>query len=114
VKQEVVGSRTLCVDGVTLDVEGSQVTGPKGTHHLTPLECRLLRTLMLHPDQVMSRARLMREVWETSYLNDTRTLDVHISWLRRKVEDNPSTPRRIITHRRLGYQLRVLGNPSAD
>jgi DNA-binding response OmpR family regulator len=104
----------LSVEGVTLDVEQSLVLGPKGTHQLTPLECRLLRVFMLHPGQVVSRARLMKEVWGTTYLDDTRILDVHISRLRRKVEDDPSNPRRIITHRRLGYQLHVAGASSSE
>jgi len=97
----------LCVDGVTLDVEHHQVTGPTGAYHLTPLECRLLKVLMLNPGQVLSRSRLMKEVWETDYLDDIRTLHVHICWLRQKIEDDPSHPRRIITHRRRGYQLRT-------
>ena len=103
----------LCVDGVTLDVEHSQVTGPNGICHLTPLECRLLQVFMLHPGQVIHRSRLMKEVWETDYLGDIRTLHVHICWLRRKIEDDPSTPRRILIHRRLGYQFRVSGVPAS-
>ena len=74
---------------------------------INPMEARLLATLMESPGQVVSRARLMRMVWQTDYLDDTRTLDVHICWLRRKVEDDPAHPRRIITHRNQGYQLRV-------
>ncbi len=74
---------------------------------LDPMETRLLATLMEFPGQVVSRAHLMRAVWQTDYLDDTRTLDVHICWLRRKVEDDPAHPRRIITHRNQGYQLRV-------
>ena len=97
----------LCVDGLTLDVEHSLVTGPNGRSHLTPLECRLLQTFMLHPGQVLSRSWLMKEVWETDYLDDIRTLHVHICWLRHKIEDDPSHPRRIITHRGLGYELHV-------
>ena len=104
--EETLTGGTLCVDGIELDAEHSQVTAPNGTYHLTPLECRLLQALMLHPDQVVSRSRLMKEVWETDYLGDTRTLHVHICWLRRKVEADPSKPRRIITHRKLGYELR--------
>ena len=113
-EEAITGGVTLRVDGVTLDVELRQVTGPNGAYHLTPLECHLLQILMLHPGQVMSRARLMKEVWGTTYLEDTRTLDVHMCWLRRKVEDDPSSPRRIITHRRLGYQLRVAGASSSE
>ena len=99
----------LCVDGVTLDAEHSLVTGPTGAYHLTPLERRLLEIFMLHPNQVLSRSRLMKEVWETDYLDDIRTLHVHICWLRHKVEEDPSRPHRIITHRGLGYELQVSG-----
>jgi two-component system phosphate regulon response regulator PhoB len=74
---------------------------------LTPMESRLLATLMESPDQVVSRAHLMRMVWQTDFLDDTRTLDVHIRWLRRKIEADPSHPRRIVTHRGQGYELRV-------
>jgi DNA-binding response OmpR family regulator len=109
VQAEILTGGMLCVDGVTLDVEHSHVIGQNGECHLTPLECRLLQIFMLHPGQVISRSRIMKEVWETDYLEDTRTLDVHICWLRRKVEDDPSHPCRIITHRGLGYELRVSG-----
>ena len=74
---------------------------------LGPMEARLLAALMASPGQVVSRAHLMKQVWQTNYLDDTRTLDVHICWLRRKIEDDPAHPCRIITHRRQGYQLRV-------
>ena len=107
VREGTFTNGALCVDGVTLDVGHSQVTGPNGKCHLTPLECRLLQVLMLHAGQVLSRSRLMKEVWETDYLDDIRTLHVHICWLRRKIEDDPSHPRRIITHRGVGYELHV-------
>ena len=110
-QEETLARGVLCVNGVTLDVEHSLVTGPTGAYHLTPLECRLLQVLMLHPGQVISRSRLMKEVWETDYLDDIRTLHVHICWLRRKLEDDPSHPCRIITHRGLGYQLLASGTP---
>ena len=74
---------------------------------INPMEARLLATLMESPGQVVSRAYLMRTVWQTDYLDDTRTLDEHICWLRRKVEDDPAHPCRIITHRNQGYQLRI-------
>jgi DNA-binding response OmpR family regulator len=49
----------------------------------------------------------MREVWQTDYLGDTRTLDVHICWLRRKVEEDPARPLLILTRRGVGYELNV-------
>ena len=111
-QEETTNGRTLKVDGVTLDVDHNRVLGPNGTYHLTPLECRLLQIFMRHPDQIMSLSHLMKEVWETNYLGDIRTLYVHIAWLRRKVEEDPSRPRRLVTHRGMGYQLRTTGLPS--
>ncbi|HRV94822.1 MAG TPA: helix-turn-helix domain-containing protein [Anaerolineae bacterium] len=74
---------------------------------LSPMEARLMATLLRYPNQTVSRATIMHEVWQTDYLEDTRTLDVHIRWLRRKVESNPSRPRRIITVRGVGYRLHI-------
>jgi two-component system phosphate regulon response regulator PhoB len=54
----------------------------------------------------------MQEVWETDYMGDTRTLDVHIRWLREKIEENPSQPRHLITVRGIGY--RFITSPESD
>ncbi len=94
---------TLQVDALTLDVANGQVTGPNRSYHLTPMECRLLEIFMLHPGQVVPRAFLMKVVWETDYLGDTRTLDVHICWLRNKIEVDPRNPQYLQTVRGVGY-----------
>ncbi|MFQ5596363.1 MAG: helix-turn-helix domain-containing protein [Anaerolineae bacterium] len=47
----------------------------------------------------------LQEVWETSYTGDTRTVEVHVAWLRSKIEDDTSSPRRILTVRGVGYML---------
>jgi len=96
--------KVLHLDSLTFDIEKSQVSR-KGTapHHLTPIERRLLALFMHHPGRVFSHAFLMREVWGTDYLDDTRTLDVHICWLRRKIEPDPYHPIHLITVRGLGY-----------
>jgi two-component system, OmpR family, phosphate regulon response regulator PhoB len=64
---------------------------------------------MHRPNQVISREDLMREIWETHYLGDTRTLDVHIRWLREKIEANPTRPRLLVTQRGVGYKLVMSG-----
>jgi DNA-binding response OmpR family regulator len=74
---------------------------------LYPKEAQLLAFLMQHPGEVVSRRTLMQEVWETEYLGDTRTLDVHICWLRQKIEDDPRVPEIILTRRGQGYELRI-------
>ena len=76
----------------------------------TPKEAHLLAVLMQSPGQVVSRAKIMKEVWQTDYLGDTRTLDVHVCWLRQKLEDDPTNPQLLLTERGVGYQLNVPGN----
>ncbi len=75
--------------------------------HLTPKETKLMALLMKNVGKVVTRNQLMQEVWETEYVGDTRTLDVHICWLRQKIEDNPRIPEYILTRRGQGYELRV-------
>jgi DNA-binding response OmpR family regulator len=62
---------------------------------------------MQNAGKVVSRKSLMKHVWDTDYLGDTRTLDVHICWLRQKVESDPRMPEHILTKRGQGYTLRV-------
>jgi DNA-binding response OmpR family regulator len=76
---------------------------------LTPQLVILLRTLMLRPNEVIEREALFKEVWDTAYTADTRTLDVHISWLRQAVEADGRHPRYIKTVRGVGYRLDVEG-----
>jgi DNA-binding response OmpR family regulator len=74
---------------------------------LTPRLVTLLKILMEHPGEVIERAQLFRTVWDTEYTEDTRTLDVHISWLRHAIEDDPRNPQIIKTIRGLGYRLDI-------
>jgi DNA-binding response OmpR family regulator len=77
---------------------------------LTPKAADLLEVLLRHPNEVLDRSFLMREVWDTDYLGDTRTLDVHIRWLREAIENRPGKPRYIVTVRSVGYRF----NPNPD
>lgn len=74
---------------------------------LTPRLVILLRMLMDHAGEVVDRKELFRQVWDTSYVEDTRTLDVHISWLRQAIEENPQRPRYLKTIRGAGYRLDI-------
>lgn len=91
--------------GVELDLISRVVAGSQGRAHLTPKQCQLLALFMQRPNQVISREDLMKEVWETHYLGDTRTLDVHIRWLREKIEVDPTRPALLVTQRGIGYKL---------
>ncbi|MCG3211666.1 MAG: Transcriptional regulatory protein WalR [Anaerolineae bacterium] len=68
-------------------------------------EYDLLNTLMSSPGKVLSRAELLDQVWGIDWLGDTRTLDVHIRWVRIKIEEEPSEPRYIQTVRGVGYRF---------
>jgi DNA-binding response OmpR family regulator len=71
--------------------------------HLTPMTARLLAYLMTHPGQLLSRRVLMRQVWETDYLGDTRTLHVHICWIRKALGEDR---RKLVqTVRDVGYRF---------
>jgi len=78
---------------------------------LTPRLVTLLRIFMEQPGVVVERATLFRQAWDTHYIEDTRTLDVHISWLRRAVETDYRNPRFIKTIRGVGYRLDTDENP---
>jgi DNA-binding response OmpR family regulator len=94
-------------DAIKLVDRDLYLDGSEQPIRLSPMEARLVATLLRYPNQVVSRVTLMREVWDTDYVADTRTLDVHVSWLRRKIEENPTWPRRLVTVRGVGYCLRV-------
>jgi DNA-binding response OmpR family regulator len=74
---------------------------------MTPKQCALLQMLMAHQDRVVKRGDIMQAIWETSYLEDTRTLDVHVRWLRERIEPDPSRPTYLKTVRGVGYCLSV-------
>jgi two-component system, OmpR family, phosphate regulon response regulator PhoB len=72
---------------------------------LPPKEFRLLEVLMRSPQQVFGRAQLLEKIWGTDYSTETKTVDVHVRWLREKIEADPSHPEYIITVRGFGYRL---------
>lgn len=78
---------------------------------LTPKLSQLVEIFLRNPGQTLDRKLLMAQVWDTDYLGDTRTLDVHIRWFRRAVEDDPSKPLFLKTVRGIGYRLEL---PDAD
>jgi DNA-binding response OmpR family regulator len=72
---------------------------------LTARAASLLEIFLKHPDEMLDRSFLMRQVWDTDYLGDTRTLDVHIRWVREAIEPDPRHPTHIVTVRGRGYRL---------
>lgn len=74
---------------------------------LTPKQALLVETFLTNPGMVLDRRTLMEKVWQTDYMGDTRTLDVHIRWIRQLIESDPSKPRYLRTVRGVGYRLDV-------
>lgn len=73
--------------------------------NLSPKEYRLLELFMGNPRRVWSRDKLLEHVWGLDYFGDSKTVDVHIRWLREKLETNPSAPEHLITVRGFGYRF---------
>ncbi|MEY4297179.1 MAG: hypothetical protein RLZZ423_358 [Cyanobacteriota bacterium] len=72
---------------------------------LSPKEYRLLELFMQNPRRVWSRDQLIEQVWGIDYIGDSKTVDVHIRWLREKIEDDPSNPAKLVTVRGFGYRF---------
>jgi two-component system phosphate regulon response regulator PhoB len=73
--------------------------------NLSPKEYRLLELFMQNPRRVWSRDKLLEHVWGIDYIGDSKTVDVHIRWLREKLEENPSSPVHLLTVRGFGYRF---------
>lgn len=99
------GKNILHVGFIRLDLELKRVRCLGREARLTPRLTHLLQVLLLHAGEAVERQRLFSEVWDTEYTVDTRTLDVHISWLREALEDNPRQPQFLKTIRGIGYRL---------
>jgi DNA-binding response OmpR family regulator len=100
-------SSELRVGDIHVDLDKRQVFKRGEELHLRYKEFELLSLLMARADEVVPRADLFDKVWGTDWLGDTRTLDVHIRWLREKLEEDPSAPRYILTVRGVGYRFAV-------
>lgn len=101
------GEHVMHVGHIRLDLERKHVRCQGRETRLTPRLTNLLQVLMQHPGVVIEREQLFREVWNTEYTEDTRTLDVHISWLREMIEEDPRKPQFLKTIRGVGYRLDV-------
>tara|TARA_B110000438_G_scaffold139791_1_gene135016 strand:+ start:230 stop:976 length:747 start_codon:yes stop_codon:yes gene_type:complete len=92
-------------DRLELDIVAHEIKLDGQILEVRPREFELLEFFMRHPHQALSRELLLESVWGYEFRGDTRTVDVHIRWLRKKIEVNPSIPTRIITVRSVGYKF---------
>lgn len=103
-RQEPEG-QVLTFGDLTLDLVRREVRRGGELLDLSPREHALLLFLAQHQGRVLSRERILEEVWGWDYAGETRTVDVHIRWLREKIEPDPAHPTRIITVRGVGYRF---------
>ncbi len=95
----------LSIGPIELNTQTQLVTSYNRQTKLTPRLVEILKILIANNGEVVERDPLFSKVWETDYTGDTRTLDVHISWLRQAIEEDPSKPKLIQTIRGVGYRL---------
>jgi two-component system OmpR family response regulator len=103
--QAVIPETPLRFGDIEVDILHHMITWAGVTLNLSPKEFDLLAFLTSNKGLVFSRDQLLEKVWGYDYSGDTRTVDVHIRWLREKIEDNSEEPRRLITVRGVGYKF---------
>ncbi|MDY7078978.1 MAG: response regulator transcription factor [Chloroflexota bacterium] len=97
----------LQVGDVALNIKQRCVVRGDRESHLTPKQACLLEIFLRHPGEILTRSYLMKQVWDTDYMGDTRTLDVHIHWVRKAIEEDHKSPVYLRTIRRVGYRFEV-------
>jgi two-component system, OmpR family, phosphate regulon response regulator PhoB len=104
------GRRTVRLsvgDGIELDLQRRELLRDGIWVHLRPKEAGLLELFARTPGRTLSRDQILGRVWGPDHRGDPRTVDVHVRWLRDKIEPNPRHPERLVTVRGVGYRLNM-------
>ena len=104
------GPRTVDLGRIQVDLAGHRLLRDGQAVPLKPKAFELLAFLVRHPGQVFTRDQLLERVWGYEYGGETRTVDVHIHWLRSEIEEDPGQPAFIHTVRSVGYVFRRPGD----
>jgi two-component system response regulator RegX3 len=104
-------SATIQIDDLVLDPSSRKVTKDGVPIELAAKEFDLLALLMSRAGEVVRREEIMDEVWDPHWFGPTKTLDVHMSWLRKKIEPDPSHPRYLTTVRGVGFRFERSDEP---
>jgi len=105
VSESVDGAGIVRFGEVEVDLARQQVLRSGVLVHLTPTEYELIATLARHPGKVLTHAMLLRSVWGLAYQGETHYVRVYMARLRRKLEEDPSRPRHLVTQSGIGYRL---------
>ncbi len=98
-------SQSLTYGNMTIDLGRREVRLDENPIAMKPKEYDLLLFLAQHRGQVLSREFILERVWGWDFIGDSRTVDVHIRWLREKIESEPANPKRLVTVRSAGYRF---------
>jgi len=102
---QIPANSVIEIEDVKINIEKRMVYKKNELLNLRFKEFELLSLLMIYAGKTVSRPEIFEKVWGTEWIGDMRTLDVHISWLRKKLGDNPSKPHYIQTERNNGYRF---------
>ena len=103
--EDSIGKEVIQLSNLTLNLTRREVLLDNQPLSLKPKEFDLLLYLARHKGQVLSRDTILEQVWGWEFSGGSRTVDVHIRWLREKIEENPAVPTRIVTVRGTGYRF---------
>jgi len=112
-QRAAAGDQVLRCGDLALYRQECRVTLQGEEVSLTPREWKLLEYFMLHPGRAFSRDHLIEHVWGPDYCGDNKSVDVHVLWLRRKLEPDAPKPQRFITVRGVGYRFDPGARPAA-
>ncbi len=99
------GSQSMVFGNLTIDSGRREIRLGENPVGMKPKEYELLLFLAQHRGQVLTREFILERVWGWDYIGDSRTVDVHIRWLREKIESDPANPKRLVTVRSAGYRF---------
>ncbi len=99
------GDEVLKAGPIHLDMDRQVIRCNGKEEHVTPRMAELLKMMIKQKGVVLDRRKMFSRIWKTDYTEDTRSLDVHINWLRKIVEEDPDNPKLIHTIRGKGYKL---------
>ena len=99
------GKETIKIGPIHLDMDRQVIRCNGKEEHITPRMAELLKMMIKSKGVVLDRKKMFSKIWKTDYTEDTRSLDVHINWLRKIIEKDPDNPKLILTVRGKGYKL---------
>ena len=106
-KNKIISKKQFTHLGINIDLDKRQIKIKEKDVFFRNKEFDLIYLLMSNPGKVFTREKLVQDIWGFKYLGDTRTVDVHIRWIREKIEENTKIPNKIITVRGVGYKSNV-------